>query len=217
MRPHGLYSSWNSPGHNTGVGNLSLLRGIFPNQGLNPGLPHCRRILYQLSHQGSPRQGLISTTALPQEDYINRTTWHIILRDFFFTQPNFSTFLPPFLPSFISSAVLGLHCCAGFPLAAAGRSSSLVVGPRLLAAFLLLSMSSSTQAQPSGPRGLRAPRHAGASQTRDRICVSALAGGFFTTEPPGKPFTFQLTSRVFPYPSKCTAINVIPFTGRHRP
>ena len=30
-------------------------RGIFPTQGSNPGLPHCRRILYQLSHQGSPR------------------------------------------------------------------------------------------------------------------------------------------------------------------
>ena len=55
LRPHGLYSSWNSPGQNTGVGTLSLLQGSFPTQGLNPGLPHCRRILYQLSHKGSPR------------------------------------------------------------------------------------------------------------------------------------------------------------------
>ena len=38
-----------------GVGSLSLLQEIFPTQGLNPGLPHCRRILYQLSHKGSPR------------------------------------------------------------------------------------------------------------------------------------------------------------------
>ena len=53
--PHGLYSPWNSPGQNTGVGNLSLLQGIFPTQGLNLGLPYCRRILYQLSHKGSPR------------------------------------------------------------------------------------------------------------------------------------------------------------------
>ena len=37
------------------VGRLSLLWGIFPTQGLNPGLPHCRWILYQLSHRGSPR------------------------------------------------------------------------------------------------------------------------------------------------------------------
>ena len=38
----------------TGVGSLSLLQGVFPNQGLNPRLPHCRQILYQLSHKGSP-------------------------------------------------------------------------------------------------------------------------------------------------------------------
>ena len=54
LQPHGLYSPWNSLGQNTGVGSCSLLQGIFPTQGLNPGLPHCGRILYQLSHQGSP-------------------------------------------------------------------------------------------------------------------------------------------------------------------
>ena len=42
-----------SPGKNTGVGRLSLLQGIFPPQGSNPGLPHCRWILYELSHKGS--------------------------------------------------------------------------------------------------------------------------------------------------------------------
>ena len=55
LQPHGLYSLWNSLGQNTGVGNLSLLQGIFPTQGSNPGLLHCRQILYQLSHKGSPR------------------------------------------------------------------------------------------------------------------------------------------------------------------
>ena len=55
LRPHRSYSPWNSPGQNTGVGSLSLLQGIFPTQGSNPGLPHCRQILYQLSHQGSLR------------------------------------------------------------------------------------------------------------------------------------------------------------------
>ena len=39
LRPHGLYSSWNSPGQNTGASNLSLLQGIFPIQGSNPALP----------------------------------------------------------------------------------------------------------------------------------------------------------------------------------
>ena len=55
LGPHELYSPWNSPGQNTGVGSLSLLQGIFPTQGSNLGLPHCRQILYQLSHQGSPQ------------------------------------------------------------------------------------------------------------------------------------------------------------------
>ena len=55
LRPPGSYSPQNSPGQNTGVGSLSLLQGIFPTQGSNPGLPHCRRILYRLSHKGSPR------------------------------------------------------------------------------------------------------------------------------------------------------------------
>ena len=93
LQPHGLYSPWNSPGQNTGVGkpfpspgdlpnpgidprspslqmdllpakpqgkpkntgvgSLSLLQGIFPTQGSNQGLLHCRQILYQLSYQGS--------------------------------------------------------------------------------------------------------------------------------------------------------------------
>ena len=55
LQPHGLCSSWNSPGQNTGVSSLFLLQGIFPTQGSNPGLPHSRRILYQLSHKGSPK------------------------------------------------------------------------------------------------------------------------------------------------------------------
>ena len=40
----------------TGVGSLSLLQGVFPTQGSNPGLPHCRQILYQLGHNGSPNE-----------------------------------------------------------------------------------------------------------------------------------------------------------------
>ena len=55
LQPHGLYSPWNSPGQNTGVGRLSLLQGIFPTWGSNPGLPYCRWILYQLSRKGSLR------------------------------------------------------------------------------------------------------------------------------------------------------------------
>ena len=50
LRLHELYSSWDSPSHNTGVGSHSLLQEIFPTQGSKPGLPLCRLILNQLSH-----------------------------------------------------------------------------------------------------------------------------------------------------------------------
>ena len=70
LQPHGLYSPWNSPGQNTGVGSLSLLQGIFPTQGLNPGLPHCRQILYQLSHRGNPK--ILEWVAIP---FSSRSSW----------------------------------------------------------------------------------------------------------------------------------------------
>ena len=70
LRPPGLYSAWNSPGQNTGVGSLSLLQGIFPTQGSNSGLPHCGQILYQLSHQGSPR--ILEWVAYP---FSRRSSW----------------------------------------------------------------------------------------------------------------------------------------------
>ena len=50
LQPTRLLCPWNSPGKNTGVGSHSLLQGIFPTQGSNPGLLHGRQILYPLSH-----------------------------------------------------------------------------------------------------------------------------------------------------------------------
>ena len=55
LQPH---RPWNSPGQNAGVGSHSLCQGIFPTQGSNPGLPHCRWLLYQLSDQGRPLRNL---------------------------------------------------------------------------------------------------------------------------------------------------------------
>ena len=68
--PHWLYSPWNSPGQNTGVGSLSRLQGIFPTQGLNPSLLQCEQILYQLSHKGSPR--ILEWVACP---FSSRSSW----------------------------------------------------------------------------------------------------------------------------------------------
>ena len=67
--PHRLYSPWNSQGQNTGVESLSLLQGIFPTQGSNPDLPHCRQILYQLSYQG------ILALSLTQFLYFSINKW----------------------------------------------------------------------------------------------------------------------------------------------
>ena len=50
--PTRLLCSWDFPGKNTGVSSHSLLQGIFPAQGSNPGLLHCRQILYHVSQQG---------------------------------------------------------------------------------------------------------------------------------------------------------------------
>ena len=60
------YRPWNSPAQNNGVGSLSLLQGIFPTQGSNPGIPHCRWSLYQLSHKGSPR--ILEWAAIPSPE-----------------------------------------------------------------------------------------------------------------------------------------------------
>ena len=50
-----LWVHEDSPDMNTGVGCHAILEGVFPTQGSNPGLPHCRQIVYHLNHQGSPR------------------------------------------------------------------------------------------------------------------------------------------------------------------
>ena len=53
LLPTRLLCSWDSPGKSTGVGCHALLQGIFPTQRSSPDLPHCRQILYRISHQGS--------------------------------------------------------------------------------------------------------------------------------------------------------------------
>ena len=69
--PHILYSPWNSPSQHTGVGSHSFLQGIFPTQGSNPGLLHCKWILYQLSHKGHcPRT--LEWVAYP---FSSRSSW----------------------------------------------------------------------------------------------------------------------------------------------
>ena len=68
-------SPWDSTAQNTGVGSLSLFQGIFPIQGSNPCLPHCRQILYQLSHKGSPIMILGSKKKLCAFSYWVYSEW----------------------------------------------------------------------------------------------------------------------------------------------
>ena len=67
--PPGSSVLGDSPGRNTRVGCCALLQGIFPTQGSNPGLQNCRRILYHLSHQGSP------TREPMQETWVQSLGW----------------------------------------------------------------------------------------------------------------------------------------------
>ena len=60
LYPARLLCPRNSPDKNTGVDSRSLLQGIFPTQGSNPGLPHCRWTLYCLNHQGNPMTAQVS-------------------------------------------------------------------------------------------------------------------------------------------------------------
>ena len=97
-RLHGLYSPWNSLGQNTGVGSPSLLLGIFPTQRSNPGLPHCRQILYKLSHKGS-------TTALRNTIYFDNHFLSYVWNHYSFEIPFFFMYL---------TAILWLKCFSFF-------------------------------------------------------------------------------------------------------
>ena len=63
---HGLYSPWNFPGQNTEVGNRSLLPGIFPTQGSNPCLLHCRWVLLSAVPPGKPKNTAVGSLSLLQ-------------------------------------------------------------------------------------------------------------------------------------------------------
>ena len=114
LQPHRLYSPWDSPGQNTAVGSLFLLQGIFPTQGSNQGLLHCRRILYQLSHQRNPR--ILEWVAYPFSSGSfwprNRTKVSCIAGGFFTSwairEPGIQT--PPFWPQSTCPSALQFQC-----------------------------------------------------------------------------------------------------------
>ena len=73
LRPHGLYRPWNYPGQNTGVGSCSLLQGIFPTQGSNPGLPHSnRQNSLPAESQGKPKNTGVGSQSLLQRIFLTQ-------------------------------------------------------------------------------------------------------------------------------------------------
>ena len=81
LQPIGLLCPLNSQGKNTGVGSQSLLQGIFLTQGSNPGLLHCRQILYHLSNQGSPTE-INKTLHSTVQSSLMKMIFRVILLDF---------------------------------------------------------------------------------------------------------------------------------------
>ena len=83
FQPYGLYSPWNSPGQNTRVGSCFLVQGIFPTERSNPGLLHCMRILYQLSHQGIPKERIDTgnRNAILACRWLMKLIWSCILKE----------------------------------------------------------------------------------------------------------------------------------------
>ena len=171
LRPHGLYSPWNSPGQNTGVGSLSLLQGIFPTPGSNPGLPHCRRIHYQLSHKGSPR--VLEWVAYPfsrESSQPRNPTRVCCIAGGFST--NWAVMEVQLKPKSILNHFSHVLLFAA-PCTVVGQA------PR--------SIGFSRQEY---WRWVSIPSSRGSSQPRSWnyvSCGSCIAGRFFTTEPPGKP------------------------------
>ena len=180
MWPHGLYSSWYSPGQNTGVGSLSLLQGIFPTQGSNPGPLHCRWILYQLSHKGSPRGSLLSAIRVVSSAYLKLLI-----------------FLPAILIPVCASCSMVFHMMySTYELNKQNNNAQPCLTPFQIRKQSVISHSGLTVAS---YRFLRRQKRRkilewaaisfsrGSSQPRDRFYTSCTVGGFFTTEPSGKP------------------------------
>ena len=103
LQPTRLLCPWNSPGKNTGVDCHALLQGIFPTRGSNPGLPHCKWILYCLSHQGSPR--ILEWRAYP---FSRRSSWPRNWAGFFcIADGSFTSWATREAPSYLLGGLYG--------------------------------------------------------------------------------------------------------------
>ncbi|KAB0361653.1 hypothetical protein FD754_005809 [Muntiacus muntjak] len=109
-------TSWNSPGQNTGMGSLSLLQGIFLIQGSNPGLSHCRQILYQL---------WLTREAQKLSKYTLMKT--LVSSDKKFNRESFPISFAPCIPT-VKSFTFSFHCTTYSSLLLSGKSSPVAQG-----------------------------------------------------------------------------------------
>ena len=105
LQPASLLCPWDSPGKNTGVGIHSLLQGIFPAQGSNLGLLHCRQILNHLSHQGSNSLSIYIQIDRQTDRYFFKVSYMIIAHYHLFPMNFFSPF--PEIVIFMRSIIGG--------------------------------------------------------------------------------------------------------------
>ena len=146
---------------NTGIGCHALLQGIFPTWELNLGLPHCRWILYQLSHQGSPLGNMLLCKM-----YVHMHT-----------------------PTYLGGGLVAKSCwLLATSWTAAHQAPQSKISQTKTLEWVAISSSR------------------GSSRPVDWTCVSCIAGGFFTTEPPGKATTYLGITANIP----TTSILIIP-------
>ena len=79
LRSHGLYSPWNSPGQNTGMGSLSLLQGIFPTQGWKPRSPTLQGDSLPAEPQGKPKKTGVGNLSLFQQIFLTQELYQGLL------------------------------------------------------------------------------------------------------------------------------------------
>ena len=77
LRPHGLYSPWNSPGQNTGVGSLSLLQGNLPNPGIEPKSPTLQADSLPAKPPGKPKNPGVGSLSLLQGIFQTQKSNHV--------------------------------------------------------------------------------------------------------------------------------------------
>ena len=174
--PLGSSVHGDSSGKNTGVGCHALLQGIFPTQGLNLGLLHCRQILYHLSHQGSPR--ILEWVAYP---FSRESSW-----------PRNWTRV---------SCIVG-----GFSTTWATRDDLMSLdAPISYGVWLFLWLMNCSPpgssvhgiSQARILKGVTMPSSRRPSPPRDQTQVSCIVGRFFITEPPGILWPPDMKSQLF--------------------